>query len=179
MYEGIEDIFRLLDAGRLKEALTQLQGISAPTNQWELRNRIESTLTAYGYMLQYAAQGMDDPNRKTFYRQTLRTAYELTDITNITLLSQKTNGTYFDRIRTLSIHPAKAYAELQMQLETFTEDVSTAPLLYHDEKRLQTEMESIHSIHETTLNELFDKTWATPFWTEAEASEEKCLVYET
>ena len=171
MYEGIEDIFRLLDAGRLKEALTQLQGISAPTNQWELRNRIESTLTAYGYMLQYAAQGMDDPNRKTFYRQTLRTAYELTDITNITLLSQKTNGTYFDRIRTLSIHSAKAYAELQMQLETFTEDVSTAPLLYHDEKRLQTEMESIHSIHETTLNELFDKTWATPFWTEAEASE--------
>ena len=171
MYEGIEDIFRLLDAGRLKEALTQLQGISAPTNQWELRNRIESTLTAYGYMLQYAAQGMDDPNRKTFYRQTLRTAYELTDITNITLLSQKTNGTYFDRIRTLSIHPAKAYAELQMQLETFTEDVSTAPLLYHDEKRLQTEMESIHSTHETTLNELFDKTWATPFWTEAEASE--------
>ena len=122
-------------------------------------------------MLQYAAQGMDDPNRKTFYRQTLRTAYELTDITNITLLSQKTNGTYFDRIRTLSIHPAKAYAELQMQLETFTEDVSTAPLLYHDEKRLQTEMESIHSTHETTLNELFDKTWATPFWTEAEASE--------
>ena len=171
MYEGIEDIFRLLDAGRLKEALTQLQGISAPTNQWELRNRIESTLTAYGYMLQYAAQGMDDPNRKTFYRQTLRTAYELTDITNITLLSPKTNGTYFDRIRTLSIHPAKAYAELQMQLETFTEDVSTAPLLYHDEKRLQTEMESIHSIHETTLNELFDKTWATPLWTEAEASE--------
>ena len=171
MYEGIEDIFRLLDAGRLKEALTQLQGISAPTNQWELRNRIESTLTAYGYMLQYAAQGMDDPNRKTFYRHTLRTAYELTDITNITLLSPKTNGTYFDRIRTLSIHPAKAYAELQMQLETFTEDVSTAPLLYHDEKRLQTEMESIHSIHETTLNELFDKTWATPFWTEAEASE--------
>ena len=40
MHEGIEDIFRLLDAGRLKEALTQLQGISAQTNQWELRNRI-------------------------------------------------------------------------------------------------------------------------------------------
>ena len=58
MHEGIEDIFRLLDAGRLKEALTQLQGISAQTNQWELRNRIESTLMAYGYMLQYAGQGI-------------------------------------------------------------------------------------------------------------------------
>ena len=171
MYEGIEDIYRLLDAGRLKEALTQLQGISAQTNQWELRHRIESTLTAYGYMLQYAGQGMDDPNRNTFYRQTLRTAYELTDVTNIALLSMKTNGTYFDRIRTLTLHPAKAYRELQMQLETFTEDASTAPLLYHDEKRLQAEMEQIHQVHESAMSELFDKTWATPCWTETDARE--------
>ena len=33
MYEGIEDIYRLLDAGRLKEALTQLQAISMQVNQ--------------------------------------------------------------------------------------------------------------------------------------------------
>ena len=56
MYEGIEDIYQLLDAGRLKEALIQLQGIGMQTNQWTLRNQIENTLTAYGYMLQYAAQ---------------------------------------------------------------------------------------------------------------------------
>ena len=171
MYEGIEDIFLLLDAGRLKEALTQLQGISIQTNQWELRNRIESTLTAYGYMLQYAAQGMDDPNRNSFYQQTLRTAYELTDATNIALLSQKSSGTYYEHIRTRAIHPAKTYSELQMQLETFTEDISTAPLIYHDAKRLQAETDQIHQLHEAALNELFDKTWVTPIWTESEAQE--------
>lgn len=176
MYEGIEDIFRLLDAGRLKEALTQLQGISMQTNRWELRNRIESTLTAYGYMLQYAQQGMEDPNRKSFYRQTLRTAYELTDAINIALLSQKTSGQFYDRIRTFGFQPAKTYAELQMQLETFTEDVSTAPLLYHDEKRLQAEMEKIHQSHESALTELFDKTWATPFWSDNEAREATLLL---
>ena len=74
MYEGIEDIYRLLDAGRLKEALTQLQAISSQTNQWALRNQIESVLMSYGYMLQYAQQGVDDPNRRSFYQQTLRTA---------------------------------------------------------------------------------------------------------
>ena len=58
MYEGIEDIYQLLDAGRLKEALIQLQGIGMQTNQWTLRNQIENTLTAYGYMLQYAGEGM-------------------------------------------------------------------------------------------------------------------------
>lgn len=34
MYEGIEDIYQLLDAGRLKEALIQLQGIGMQTNDW-------------------------------------------------------------------------------------------------------------------------------------------------
>ena len=121
MYEGIEDIYRLLDAGRLKEALTQLQAISMQVNQWTLRNRIENLLTAYGYMLQYAGQGMDDPNRKSFYLQTLRTTYELTDETNIILLSAKTSATFFDRIRTFAIQPSKNYSELQLQLETYTE----------------------------------------------------------
>ncbi len=169
MYEGIKDIFQLLDAGRLKEALTQLQAISMQTNQWALRSRIENTLTAYGYMLQYAGQGMDDPNRSNFYRQTLRTAYELTDATNIALLSQKTSGMFYDRIRTFAIQPAKAYAELQLQLEAYTEDSSTVPLLYHDENRRKAEMERISQAHELALTELFDKTWTSVLWNETEA----------
>ncbi len=171
MYEGIEDIIRLLDGGRLKEALTQLQGISVQANRWDLHNRIENTLMAYGYMLQYAEQGMDDPNRKDFYRQTLRTAYELTDATNIALMAQKTSATFFDRIRTSALQLYKAYSELQLQLEAYTEDMGTATLLYHDEKRRQAEMEKIGKLHESALTELFDKTWTTPFWTEAESKE--------
>jgi len=177
MYEGIEDIYKLLDNGRLKEALTQLQGISAQANQWELRNRIESTLTAYGYMLQYAQQGTDDPNRKLFYQQTLRIAYELTDATDIALQALKTSTAYYDRIRTFALQPAKAYSELQLQLETFTEDVSTAPLFYHEEKRLQAEMENIYRIHESALTELFDKTWTSPLWTETEAQEATAILH--
>ena len=171
MYEGIKDIIRLLDGGRLKEALIQLQGISVQANRWDLHNRIENTLTAYGYMLQYAGQGMDDPNRKDFYRQTLRTAYELTDATNIALMSLKTSGTFYDRIRTSALQPYKAYSEIQMQLEAYTEDMGTAALLYHDEKRRQAETEKIGKMHESALTELFDKTWSTPLWTNTDKKE--------
>ena len=176
MYEGIEDIIRLLDAGRLKEALTQLQAISVQANRWDLHNRIENTLMGYGYMLQYAGQGMDDPNRKTFYRQTLRTAYELTDATNIALMALKTSATYYDRIRTSALQPFKAYSDIQMQLEAYTEDMGTASLLYHDEKRRQAETEKIWKTHETVLTELFDKTWTTPFWTDAEGREANAIL---
>ena len=176
MYEGIENIYQLLDKGRLKEALTQLQAISMQNVPWELRNRIESSLTAYGYMLQYAAEGMDDPNRHDFYQQTIRNTYELTDAVNIALNSNSKSFTYYDRIRTLAQLPAKSYAEIQMQLETFTEDISTVPLLYHDAKRRQEESEKIQRIHEDVLTELFDKTWATPFWSETEAQEAEALL---
>ncbi|MBQ8888923.1 MAG: hypothetical protein IJY59_05490 [Bacteroidaceae bacterium] len=176
MYEGIADIFQLLDAHRLKEALTQLQAIGEQTNQWALRSRIEETLTAYGYMLQYAKQGMDDPNRKNFYQQTLRTAYELTEWANIALLSLKTSAMYYDRIRTFALQPAKTYAELQMLLENFTEDVATTPLLIPNESQRKAKMEQIHQLHEASLTELFEKTWTSIFWTEAEADEAKALL---
>ena len=176
MYEGIKDIFELLNAGRLKEALTQLQAISTQTNQWELCNRIENVFTAYGYMLQYARQGMNDPKRKEFYNQTLRTAYELTDAVNIALMAQKTSGTFYDHIRTFAIQPPKSYAELQLQLETYTEDIATAPLLYHDEKRRQAEMDKIGQAHELMLTELFDKTWTTIQWTETEIKEANAVL---
>lgn len=176
MYEGIEDIFRLLDADRLKEALTQLQAISSQTNQWTLRNQTETALMAYGYMLQYAQQGVDDPNRKTFYQQTLRTAYELTDTANIALMAQKASGTFYDRIRTFALQPSKSYTELQMQLEAYTEDISTVPLLYHDEKRQQAEIDRISQAHESVLTELFDKTWTTVCWTDTEMKEASAIL---
>ena len=171
MYEGIEDIYRLLDAGRLKEALIQLQGISTNTNHWDIRNQIENALTGYGYMLQYARQGMDDPNRAVFYRQMRCKAYELTDATHIALLAQKTSAVYYDTIRTFALHPAKTYSELQMQLEAYTEEMTTAPLLYTDEKRRNAEMEKADRMHESALAELFNKTWVTIHWTDTEANE--------
>ena len=52
MHEGIGDIIQLLNNGRIKEALTQLQAIGSQTAQWDIQSQIESASTAYGYMLQ-------------------------------------------------------------------------------------------------------------------------------
>ena len=176
MHEGIGDIIQLLNNGRIKEALTQLQAIGSQTAQWDIQSQIESASTAYGYMLQYAAQGMEDPTRKDYYRQTLRTAYQLTDMVNVALLARKTSGVYYDRIRTFALHPSKTYAELQLMLESFTEDIGTASLLYTDKARLQKEADRIHHSHEEALTDLFDKTWATPVWNDVEASEATSLL---
>ena len=171
MYEGIENIYELLDAGRLKEALVQLQAVGTQSNRWDITNRTETALTAYGYMLQYAKEGMDDPNRQDFYRKTLRMAYELTDEMNIALMAKKTSTVYYDCIRTFTLQPPRSYPQLQMQLESFTEDLATAPMLYSNEERKQAEIKKIDQAHESALKELFNKIWVTPFWQEKETGE--------
>lgn len=168
MYEGIKDIYNLLRDKRLKEALTQLQALAPQANYWNLQERIEENITAYGYMLQYAEQGMADPTRSEFYLKMLRTAYELTDELNTTLKAKKANGAYYDCIRTLSLKPVRTYAELTLMLETYTEDTATANLLYHNGPKRNAEMKKISQSHEETLNELFERTWATPHWSETE-----------
>lgn len=170
-YEGIEYIYNLLDQRRLKEALTQLQGLCTQTNDWQLRNKVEETLTAYTYMLQYAEQGMKDPNRKAFFQKILGKAYELAERADIILLATRQSGTFFDRLRTFAIHPLKSYSEIQLQLEAYTEDMGTAPLLYSGKERLKAETEKIIQAHESALTELFNKTWTTLHWTEDDAKE--------
>ena len=168
MYNGINDILGLLGARRLKEALTQLQGICAEVKDWQLRNRIEEVQTSYGYMLQYAGRGMDDPERRDFYRRTLRTAYELTEWADIALEAEKGSGAFYDKLRTLAIRPPHTFAELRMQLEAYTEDMGTAPLLYHDAARLEAETTGILQRREEAVDELFDKVWTSLLWSEAD-----------
>ena len=55
-----EDIIRLLDNKRLKEALDKLEALVAKAENWEMGSEVERLKTTYGYMLQYASQGVKD-----------------------------------------------------------------------------------------------------------------------
>ena len=70
-----KDIIQLLDQRRVKEALTQLNALIAETDYWKLKSEAENLQTTYNYMLQYAAQGMEDPEQGKLYRQIVRKGF--------------------------------------------------------------------------------------------------------
>ena len=156
MQERIKDILDLLDAKRLKEALVQLYAICPQANDWELRNAIEELQTSYNYMLQYAAQGMQDPNKAALHMQMMRTAYELTERTGFILSGRKRNVTL-------------EYAPMQMQLEAYTEDMGTTELLYRNPEQRETETEKICAKHDRALTSLFEKIRGSIQWSASEA----------
>ena len=58
-----EEIIKLLDQYRLKEALSQMTGYATHTSDWQLKNELEALQTSYDLMLQYTSKGMKDPNK--------------------------------------------------------------------------------------------------------------------
>ena len=170
-----EEIIKLLDQYRLKEALSQMTGYATHTSDWQLKNELEALQTSYDLMLQYTSKGMKDPNKVEIYHKMLRTAYELTDRIHIAVQATQNYGAYYDTMRTFVQSPPHSYAELQMQLEAYTEDMATAPMIYTTEAKRNEEMDAIRKRHETAVDELFEKIWVSTRWSESEYAEAQIL----
>lgn len=170
-----EEIIKLLTQYRLKEALTQMVVFAAQTSDWQLKNEIEALQTSYDLMLQYTSKGMKDPNKEELYNKMIRTAYELTDRIHVAVQAAQEYGMYYDTLRTFVQTPPHSFGELQLQLEAYTEDMGTAPLIYTNEEKRDKEMDAMRRRHETAVDELFEKIWVSTHWSEAEAAEARTL----
>lgn len=171
------DIIQFLDERRLKEALTQLQALTAETEDWQLQSETENLQTTYGYMLQYAAQGMQDPERGKLYEQLRRSAYELADRTEWIRKSLKGSGHFADAFRSARRIPHSSYREICIQLESITEDLGMAELKFmQDETQLQHAQKEIATRHTSLTDTLFTKTWVSLQWNEKELSEASELM---
>ena len=167
-----KDIIQLLDQRRVKEALTQLNALIAETDYWKLKSEAENLQTTYNYMLQYAAQGMEDPEQGKLYRQIVRKAYELTDQLEFLGKYRKVYGQFADKMRQMH-QPGqhRSYQELCQCLEDFSEDIHLSQLATKDDKQLFEKQQEIRKKHEKNLDELFDRIWTSTFWSEEEINQ--------
>ena len=68
-----------LAAGRVTDAMTALQPLVEATADWSLSQEMERIGTLYRLMLQYLAQGIDDPTRHKLHTQVVSDLYVLAD----------------------------------------------------------------------------------------------------
>ncbi|MDE5677762.1 tetratricopeptide repeat protein [Phocaeicola sp.] len=170
-----EEIIKLLEEHRLKEALGQMTKYAARTSNWQLKTEIESLQTSYDLMLQYTSKGMKDPNKVEMYHKMLCTAYELNDQTYTTIQAENSHEVYYNMMRAFAKTPPHSYAKLQMQLETYTEDIATALLAHTGLNIKDGEIDNIRKRHEAAIDELFEKIWVSTRWNEMEYKEMEAL----
>lgn len=160
-----EQIIELLDQHRLKEALIQLQAFITNTKSWEMQADLENISMTYNYMLEYASQGMDDPTRESLYQSIRRKTYEIADTVNYIGNCQKKTGYLAGKYNRLTQNPPHRFQEIKITLETLSEDMALAQLPMGDETQPDTRKE-LYRRHEQAVDDLFDKAWASPRWTE-------------
>lgn len=165
-----KEIINLLDKRSFREALQAIELLIFDTQDWELRSSFEEIYTSYQYMLQYMRQGSIDPDRDKLYNKLLSTAYQIADKARILKLTPSSTEFYFDRIRYYKLIPLRSLPELQLELETYTEDIAVEHLLTHDANQ-EMKLDSIRRRHEQAYSELFYRTWLSDKWTETDEEE--------
>ena len=163
-----EQIIELLDQRRLKEALIQLQALASEIEDWQLSADIENLATTYTYMLQYASQGMKDPERPKMYHLLRRKTYKLTDKAEFLRACKRNSGHFADKCRRMRQNPPHTFQELCIGLETLSEDLAIAGLPVGEESGQADAQKDLFLRHEQMTDELFDKIWTSTQWTEEE-----------
>lgn len=77
-----EDVQQALTDNRLSDALHALEGLVAFTGNWECKNLLMEIKESYNMLLDYMSRGFNDPDREKLYKQFVRRAYEMADITH-------------------------------------------------------------------------------------------------
>ena len=160
----IETIMYLIIDRRLKEAIAKIEAMAAPTNDWNLKAEIETLKTSYNLMLDYDKKGYKDPNLSEQYAKFVIRTYELLDWARVASADQHASKLYNKTRKKYQEKPGHSFEEIRIGLESYTEDMATAPILYPDEMKQAQEIIAIKSRHEEYLNELFEKVWTSPLW---------------
>lgn len=169
------EIIDLLNKRRLREALKEIEQFIFGVSEWGLRSTLEETQTAYKYMLEYMRKGSVDSERDKLYNKLIATAYHITDKARILKLTPDSPEFYFDRLRYFKLIPLRSLPELQLELETYTEEMAVGNLLNVDDKQ-EIKLAHVRKQHEKAYAELFYHIWLSDRWTETDEEEARNLL---
>ena len=161
MYKEIKE---LLHTHKLKEALEKLSEYASPTDNWQMKSDIESLKTTYGFMMQYATQGMNDPERNEMYNNLLKKAFVLNEKIKIQLLLENGNSYVSQTYRNTRNSQQSGYYEICTKIEELHKELNISDM--YDEQYRTELIESQNKRLQFILEELFNKTWAPVIWNE-------------
>ena len=172
-----EEIIRLLDNRRLKEALDKLETLVAKTENWQMGSEVERMKTTYGYMLQYAGQGVQDLGRNEMYLGLCRRAYELVSQASFSHACRTESKHISNKYQNYRRVPPHTYGELCLMLESVTEEAGMLTLMTQEGDERNRKQKELAVRREKALDELFDRTWVSGGWTEEEFKEAEALLH--
>lgn len=166
------DIAASLADMQLNEAHERLETMLLECGDWTLSNRLEQVRTAYGYMLQYMRQGVNDPGRRRLHKRLLAETHEIADQARLKLLdATSTHFYHLLRKQSARLIPERSLTRLQAVLEAFPDELAVCSLLPDGQGA-----EQVMKRHEDALQSLFFTVWTNSAWTGEEEEEARRIL---
>lgn len=156
------EIKKLLHYHNMNEALEKLTEFASSTDNWQIKSEIENLKTTYGYMIQYAAQGVNDPERKDMYNKLYRDALILNDKTKIQHMLENEDSYVSRKYKYTRNNSWSKYSEICINLETIQKDIYAAES--YEEPNKTELIQTMIKKRQITLEKLFDQTWIPLTW---------------
>lgn len=97
-----ELFLKLVDKGRLHDAIKGLRRFSERNMAWELTDEINRAESAYRYLLRYAVDGIDDPQRQSIYNKIVNQLIGIFERLQRQVYSRSDARIYYNTVRSYS-----------------------------------------------------------------------------
>jgi tetratricopeptide (TPR) repeat protein len=172
IHHTYKSIVRLLSAGRLKDAIVHEKKLADDLQIGYLSDQLADLQQNYQFMLQYFAQGIDDPARKTVYNKLIARLFSLNAIFREELMSRDSSNFEYARKRYFP-HTKQFYTTVHLfgwlkkyhEEIDFTEGEGDAQVIERRKRRVE---------YEKVLTEFFTVFWLTTYF----STEEKQIFNE-
>ena len=145
--------------------LKQLQAELKEVQLTDLEYELSGIVSTYDALIDYFAQGAEDPERERVYRQLVGRALQISDRCAIALHGTDKQPYYTSQRKTARRESLRVY---QLQLEVFAENVRGT----NDAE----ELKLLATTHDKQLGNLFVDLWTQDVWSSAMASEADGLL---
>ncbi|MFI3239994.1 MAG: tetratricopeptide repeat protein [Bacteroidales bacterium] len=93
------EVVKFIDNRELYNAISMLKQMAELSSSWNIQTEVTEIEQSYKYMMQYMADGINDPMRDDMHTQIVASLYKLTDIATRKILTPVSPKLYYSTIR--------------------------------------------------------------------------------
>lgn len=144
---------------RIKDAIDELRKLARAAADSNSIDRIDSVEQSYRYMLQYAADGIADPERDKIYEDIIIKIKEITDAVINEIVARTSTKLYYSTLRAERMHP-EPLGTLVERYKTADNDLQTYNGLPEPDRDTD-KLISLREAEERVASAIFKKIWVT------------------
>ena len=154
-----KNIASLLDGRRVKDAIDGLRALAREAANGPIIDAIDVVEQSYRYMLQYAADGVSDPERDRIYNDIVIKIKEIADVVVNELVAKTSPKLYYSTLRVERVRPETLESLVKRYSDALDAERVYAEL--PDGERDIERLASLREAKENVASAIFKKVWTT------------------